>query len=157
MFFQSYEELYDLAVKLGAQPLLKASALQRIAEAGSNSVGAYAFKPHVLEFSAEGGGGGESDAVALAEKGSFELVGEKLRGGLQQQQRSFAETCESGCLAFAVSVCATSRELLSEADPLFFQVALSPPLSVGCVQSAACVCCIGAPRSYSLASFCPFP
>ncbi|XP_026192590.1 uncharacterized protein LOC34619412 [Cyclospora cayetanensis] len=122
---QAYQTIYALAQSLGSKPLLQKATLQQVALGRSHSVLSYECQPQIVEFLlGEGGAGADGKAATRRLP--------KAINHLDQDASSISSSGGSSFYAaFAVTVYGQSRDLLSEADPLFFEVCLSAPINVG--------------------------
>lgn len=124
LFAQSYHQFYTLAVSLGAQPLLHQATLQQIALSASHSVTSYDCRPQVLEFlhTAMPAGKADADSSSETNRGKWD--------NSNQADTNGEDVNYPVSTAIAVTVYGQSRDLMSETDPLFFEVALNMPISV---------------------------
>ncbi|OEH76375.1 hypothetical protein cyc_02576 [Cyclospora cayetanensis] len=131
--FQAYQTIYALAQSLGSKPLLQKATLQQVALGRSHSVLSYECQPQIVEFLlGEGGAGADGKAATRRLP--------KAINHLDQDASSISSSGGSSFYAaFAVTVYGQSRDLLSEADPLFFEVGnrLFEPLGLFLVSSTS--------------------
>ncbi|KAL8430017.1 hypothetical protein Efla_001372 [Eimeria flavescens] len=120
-----YTALYQLARSHGAKPLVQQSSFQQMALGESNNILSYDFAPQVLEFRSlllNDPNSARSDPLQIP-TGTSEFG---MYSGIEDRGHQAVV-----CTALAITMYGKSRELLSEADPLFFEIAINAPVSVG--------------------------
>ncbi|KAL8275354.1 hypothetical protein Esti_000676 [Eimeria stiedai] len=121
----AYYDIYLLALSLGAKPLVEPSTIQQIATGGSHSVLDYDLIPQVLEFDFT-----SSNDVVPGWESSLGCVQGEIQAGRDDSNigKGRHPVIYS---ALAITVYGKSRDLVSEAEPLFFEVAVNAPISLG--------------------------
>lgn len=119
---QGYHDVYSLALSLGAKPLLDHTTLQQIALENSHSIASFDCRPQVLEFFHRSTQTNRASPDVACDLGSTTLS--------KHAHINNDETSSVASTAIAVTVYGQSRDLVSESDPLFFEVGLDAPISV---------------------------
>lgn len=120
---KAYPELYSLARSSGAKPLLQHATFQRIAMGRAHSVLSYDCRPQVLEFVVTTG------KVSGAQGSNSDGPNENCCKVAQARVIN-SSVGSVKPISIAVTVYGKSRDLLSESDPLFFEVGLNAPINV---------------------------
>ncbi|CDJ35909.1 Vacuolar protein sorting-associated protein vps13, related [Eimeria mitis] len=122
---KGYYDLYSLVRSIGAKPLLEHSTLQQIALETSHSIISFDCRPQVLEFFYR---------QSPSNKVNTDAAGDPISSTLDQSTHINIDNNEGSRVvsnAIAVTVYGQSRDLVSESDPLFFEVGLNAPISLG--------------------------
>ncbi|CDJ49750.1 AGAP005082-PA, related, related [Eimeria brunetti] len=122
---KGYYDLYSLVRSLGAKPLLEHATLQQIALETSHSIIAFDCRPQVLEFFYRSTPTTNANTDARGDPIISTL------GHPTQLEVHCNEGSSVVSTAVAVTVYGQSRDLVSESDPLFFEVGLNAPVSLG--------------------------
>ncbi|KAL8453320.1 hypothetical protein Emag_001930 [Eimeria magna] len=120
---EAYHDFYLLALSRGAKPLVEPSTIQQLAMGGSHSILSYELIPQVLEFDDT-----LSSDVSPGEMSLLNGFPEDIEASTDNSHIS--KGCHPMlCSALAITVYGKSRDLVSEAEPLFFEVAVNSPIS----------------------------
>ncbi|KAL8448486.1 hypothetical protein Emed_003747 [Eimeria media] len=121
---EAYHDIYLQALSLGAKPLVEPSTIQQVAAGGSHSILSYDLIPQVLEFCLP-----PSSDVSLRRMSLLSGNPKDVEAGTENSHIGKAGHPATSS-ALAITVYGKSRDLVSEAEPLFFEVAVNSPISV---------------------------